>query len=784
MADPLSIGASVLAFIGLADRIIRLSKFCIDGLKDAPSDIRMIHGEVSSLRAIIDVLAESKASSFLENNAALLSCHRCLSDLETLLPSDAGVGLPRRRLTIAELAWPLKQSKARKTLVELSQHKATLLLIISGDVLHELRAIKTTLHEIQNNVTESERRSIQTWLEQTNPSRLHNAAISKHEPETCAWLTRSDGWKLWTSSTSPYRMLWIYGIPGAGKTVLASFAIEKIRLLCEGATNYVYAYYYCHYYNAQDEAIPLLRWVVAQVSRQLGWAPVELKRLHDRGCEPTVPELQHILELALARLERLFIIVDAVDESMPRDEIIRLLATISLDARFYKVRILATSRHYGDIERFFSAISSSISMKNPYVDSDIQRHIRARFQSSMRLRRWQNSFQAIEEALVSGANGMFRWVDCQLHSIERLGDKTKLASVLQDLPRDLTESYIRIFEAIPEVDQPFIKRILLWVYGDSRTHWDGRGINGKLLLEAVSFDLYGIKDNSFDWAYLQDLCGCLIAVRNELSNPGVTDGDSFDDGASCWVTLAHYTVWEFLSSYHILSTPVSAFATSTEVAERQYAVSILRNALAARPEDPGTHWRRDREAYCLVVGCMFLGSPWLQTSEDLDLFYQFMDPQNPHYRRFGPIQARALRGEEDFSSHCFFILAIPSQFRVPEQAFERENNAEVVLNAHLLKNWLYVGAGRSLELPAIGRLSQDEVWELGKHQVAGHFIRLNKSGEVQEIGFDGRVWDITSPPTRRLRAASLDPRAGSPALVPSNESNKKRKLDSGSMTRG
>ncbi|KAK4647387.1 uncharacterized protein QC761_0000430 [Podospora bellae-mahoneyi] len=95
-------------------------------------------------------------------------------------------------------------------------------------------------------------------------------------------------------------------------------------------------------------------------------------------------------------------------------------------------------------------------MKNPYVDCYIQRHIRARFQSSMRLRRWQNSFQAIEEALVSGANGMLRWVDCQLHSIERLGDKTKLASVLQDLPRDLTESYIKIFEAIPEVDQPFI----------------------------------------------------------------------------------------------------------------------------------------------------------------------------------------------------------------------------------------------------------------------------------------------------------------------------------------
>ena len=32
-------------------------------------------------------------------------------------------------------------------------------------------------------------------------------------------------------------MLWIYGIPGAGKTVLASFAVEQLKLLYEGATD-------------------------------------------------------------------------------------------------------------------------------------------------------------------------------------------------------------------------------------------------------------------------------------------------------------------------------------------------------------------------------------------------------------------------------------------------------------------------------------------------------------------------------------------------------------------
>lgn len=134
MADPLSVGASLLAFIGLADRIIRLSIHCIDGVQDAPSDFRMIHGEVSSLRAIADDLTATDQLSLFAKGGTLEACHRCLSELETLLPADTNQGR-RRMLTIAELAWPLKQSRARKLLAELSQHKATLLLMISGDIM-------------------------------------------------------------------------------------------------------------------------------------------------------------------------------------------------------------------------------------------------------------------------------------------------------------------------------------------------------------------------------------------------------------------------------------------------------------------------------------------------------------------------------------------------------------------------------------------------------------------------------------------------------------------------
>ncbi|KAK4171177.1 hypothetical protein QBC36DRAFT_102088 [Triangularia setosa] len=576
------------------------------------------------------------------------------------------------------------------------------------------------------------------------------------------------------STASSDRMLWIYGIPGVGKTVLASFAIEKIKLLCEGADSYIYAYYYCHYSNAQDEAIPFLKWVVAQVSRQLSWAPPELKRLYDRECEPTISELQHILELALLRLERLFLVVDAVDESMPRDEMMRLLATTALDSRFQKVRILATSRQYGDIERFF-AFSTSISMKNSYVGADIERHISARFESNIRLRRWRPFFQEIEKALVSGANGIFRWVDCPLHAIERLGDKTRLTSVLRNLPRDLTESYVRIFEAIPEADRPFVSRVLLWLYGDSRTHWDSRGINAKLLLEAVSFDVHVTKDNVFDWGYLQELFGCLITVRYEFTDQEGPRNHDIADGASCWVSLAHYTAREFLTSSHILSTPTCGFSLSTEAAARQFAISILRNALAAHPEGSGTDWRRDREAYCLVVRCVLLWSLWLQSPDDLDLLYQFLNPHEPHYPRFRSIQARVLRDQQDFSSHCFYVLAIPTEFRVPIGADERDSTAEVVLNAQLINNWLRFEGDLSVSaLPPVGQMSQDTIRELGQHRVAGDFMRLSKSGGLKMIPFDGRVCDIASPPTRWLRRASLDLSSRSPTLVTTDDSEIER----------
>lgn len=143
--DPVSVVNGVIAFIQIADRVIRACNHCIDAVKDAPKDMQMILGETISLRAIIDSLNSvdlhvntmNLVPSLFAPLGPVEACRRCLSQLEGLIPQEqpqrASQG--KRIMTLAELAWPLKQSKARRVMEEISQHKATLLLAMTGDMM-------------------------------------------------------------------------------------------------------------------------------------------------------------------------------------------------------------------------------------------------------------------------------------------------------------------------------------------------------------------------------------------------------------------------------------------------------------------------------------------------------------------------------------------------------------------------------------------------------------------------------------------------------------------------
>jgi hypothetical protein len=264
--------------------------------------------------------------------------------------------------------------------------------------------------------TDSQRDEVYKWLCTTDPSSLHNRAQKDYESGTGAWMLRLPTWTEWLASN--IRCLWIHGIPGAGKTILASFLIEQIKKHCErlsGSKVTGQAYYYCYFGHNQNEASPFLRWIICQLCRQAESVPDEVYKLYKEGVDPSDVELLGALEAILKCFEVTFIVIDAVDESNPRVDLLKIIRDLSTDARFAKIRILVTSRQYIDIERVMKDVSTAVSMSNPLVKEDIRTRIHSMLILDPKFHRWpEDLLTEVEDVVSEGAQGMYDILNFQV----------------------------------------------------------------------------------------------------------------------------------------------------------------------------------------------------------------------------------------------------------------------------------------------------------------------------------------------------------------------------------
>ena len=221
-------------------------------------------------------------------------------------------------------------------------------------------------------------------------------------------MLRSNDWMSWVDAEQ--RCLWIHGIPGAGKTVLISYLIEQIKQHCDESSKEksAYVYYYCYFGHDQDEAAPFLQWLLNQLCRQADLVPSSVYKMYKQGGEPSLVELLKALEDITDAFEIAYIVVDAIDESSPREDLLKVLRDLITDPRFKKIQLLASSREYIDIERVMEEISLSVSMANPSVEEDIRRYVHSTLQSNPKFRHWpQELLDEVEDTLSTGARGKY-----------------------------------------------------------------------------------------------------------------------------------------------------------------------------------------------------------------------------------------------------------------------------------------------------------------------------------------------------------------------------------------
>ncbi|KAH9007381.1 hypothetical protein EDB83DRAFT_2302272 [Lactarius deliciosus] len=393
---------------------------------------------------------------------------------------------------------------------------------------------------------------LREWLSPADPSTNHNIARKAQHRGTAVWFFQDSIFFEWKSTGS---LLWIYGKPGSGKSVICSSIIQDIMAVCE-AGSAIMAYFYFDFRDLNKQTCrDLLLSLVSQLSSSSSLCCGILHRIytsHKSGAhQPSDGTLKECLKEMLRLLGQgpIFIVLDALDECpdssgipSPRDEVLQLVKElVDLDLR--GLHICATSRPEVDIRAVLEPLAfRSVSLHNQSgQQTDIADYVQSvvNSSSSTAMRRWRaDDRKLVTETLMERADGMFRWVFCQLEALRHCFPPN-LRRFLNELPESLDETYERILKGINKTQKDDARRLLQCLAVAVRP------LRVEELAELLAFDFEasssgGIPMLKDDWRWddqeeaVLSTCSSLITV--------VPDGDSRV------VQFSHFSVKEYLTS--------------------------------------------------------------------------------------------------------------------------------------------------------------------------------------------------------------------------------------------
>ncbi|KAH9019910.1 hypothetical protein EDB83DRAFT_2298390, partial [Lactarius deliciosus] len=318
------------------------------------------------------------------------------------------------------------------------------------------------------------RESLRKWQSPSDPSTNHNIAGDRQHVGTAEWFFDSDQFENWKVTGS---LLWIHGKPGSGKSVLCSSAIiNEVTTMCEAGSASM-AYFYFDFRDLDKQARRnLLPSLLIQLStRSDAFCDVfsRLYETHNKGArQPSDKALTQCLKemLTLPNQGPVYLVIDALDECpdtsdvpSPREQVLDLVTDL-VGLRLPSLRICVTSRPEADIcEALESLASQTVSLQDEGGQkNDIADYVRSVVYSGSGkfMRRWRKEDKEhVIETLSERADGMFRWVFCQLevlrnclpHNVQR---------VLRELPNSLDETYERMLREIGKVNPDQAYRLL------------------------------------------------------------------------------------------------------------------------------------------------------------------------------------------------------------------------------------------------------------------------------------------------------------------------------------
>jgi hypothetical protein len=178
------------------------------------------------------------------------------------------------------------------------------------------------------------------------------------------------------------------------------------------------AYYFFDGRDGQNESQTvgsLIRSLIAQFAAPYGGIPSTLAKFyhscHDGRSQPSVQSLQSVLFTILESFDVSYIVLDALDECVKRDDVLKWIEEM-ISWRKGKLHLLATSRPEEDIAKHLRLLNPvNVYIKQDLITRDVKRYIDCILDDDVAFDRWNDKIKAnIKNKLLESAGGMYVFI--------------------------------------------------------------------------------------------------------------------------------------------------------------------------------------------------------------------------------------------------------------------------------------------------------------------------------------------------------------------------------------
>ena len=459
--DGVSAAAGVLGIVDIAFRTSSaLIKYATE-VHHASRDRKLLVEEAQFLTKLLEQLKArlqtNREPQWIEGNANLFGqFEKAFKDFAAALDINPKDGKPKERSkfkTMTSMAkWPFSKAEVYELLqrVERLQQYARALL---SDEQH---SILERLEQKQHEATDQKvRTDTLNWISPAQVAQVHQSVSDRAQKGSGTWFLESDAFVSWRDSES--EGLWLWGIPGAGKTVMASIIANHLRRdRAEDTTKAVgVAIHYLRHNDADKSMSNILGSVIRQLAQGLQNIPnplIELYQRHaEKGTTPSFGEFKDVFLAVVDEFDEFYLVIDGLDEC---EEQLRWDLIDELMPLKPKLRLLITSRYIETIAEELAELDQFEIKANPgdielFIDHQLQRnrHLRSMVQRSQKLR------QDIKETIIKTAENMFLLARLHFESLAQAASLSikHVRQKLNSLPTSLSGTYDECMQRIKDM---------------------------------------------------------------------------------------------------------------------------------------------------------------------------------------------------------------------------------------------------------------------------------------------------------------------------------------------